>query len=149
MGASAGGVEAVTSAIAGLPRNLRAAVLVVIHTGAGAHNLASVLGRRASLPVRPARDGAGGLRAIKRAGGRAIVQSPEHAALPSMPLAALREVEVDAVLPVAEIGADVAAWAARNGSSGTSRRAPARKVARVLRGTRAARPRRRRLGRGD
>ena len=57
MGASAGGVEAVSSALAGFPPDLRAAVLVVIHTGAVGGNLASVLGPQALVPVRPATDG--------------------------------------------------------------------------------------------
>jgi two-component system chemotaxis response regulator CheB len=177
MGASAGGVEAVSAVIGGLSPKLRAPVLVVIHTGSSEDGLATVLGRRSPLPVQPARDqrpladghvyvarpdrhlavqdgkmrvisgpaqhgfrpavdvlflsaarsagaraagvilsgalsdGVAGLGAIKRAGGRAIVQSPDQAAVPSMPLNALREVEVDAVLPAADIAADLVRWA--------------------------------------
>lgn len=48
-------------------------------------------------------DGALGLMAIKRSGGIAVVQNPEEAAFPSMPLTALKSVEVDYVLPAAEI----------------------------------------------
>jgi two-component system chemotaxis response regulator CheB len=179
MGASAGGVEAVSAVIGGLTPELQAPVLVVIHTGASEDGLAAVLGRSAAVPVLPARDrtplspghvyvarpdrhlavqdgrmrvlagpaqhgfrpavdvlflsaaraagaraagvilsgalsdGVAGLAAIKRAGGRAIVQSPEQAVVPSMPLNALREVEVDAVLPAAEIAADLLRWAGR------------------------------------
>ena len=50
-------------------------------------------------------DGTLGLQCIKRAGGFAVVQTPDDATLPSMPLAALREVEVDAVLPAGKIAA--------------------------------------------
>ncbi len=48
-------------------------------------------------------DGASGLWAIKRLGGTAVVQDPEEAFMPSMPLSALNQVEVDYTLPVAEI----------------------------------------------
>lgn len=48
-------------------------------------------------------DGSFGLRSIKEAGGIAIVQHPEEAMVSSMPLSAIRHVEVDFVLPVAEI----------------------------------------------
>lgn len=40
-------------------------------------------------------DGTAGLWEIKRRGGVAVVQHPEEAAFPSMPLSALRDVEVD------------------------------------------------------
>jgi two-component system chemotaxis response regulator CheB len=168
---------------------LRAAVLVVIHTGAAEDGLAGVLARSAPLPVlkatdrttlepgrvyvaqpnrhlavqdgimrvlggpsqhgfRPAvdvlflsaaraagaraagvilsgalSDGVVGLRAIKMAGGRAVVQNPEEAAFPSMPLNALRDVEVDAVLPALAIAGDLARWAA-----GSLPRAPKARV---------------------
>jgi len=49
-------------------------------------------------------DGTAGLWAIKRHGGVAIVQDPKSAQVPSMPLSALRFVEVDYCLPAAEIG---------------------------------------------
>jgi two-component system, chemotaxis family, protein-glutamate methylesterase/glutaminase len=48
-------------------------------------------------------DGSAGLRAIVAEGGAAIVQDPEDAEVPGMPLAALRETRVDAVLPAAEM----------------------------------------------
>ncbi|WP_338665965.1 chemotaxis protein CheB [Pararoseomonas sp. SCSIO 73927] len=53
-------------------------------------------------------DGTSGLWSIKRFGGTAIVQDPAEAAVDSMPRAALDEVEVDYVLPAAEIGSLVA-----------------------------------------
>jgi two-component system chemotaxis response regulator CheB len=49
-------------------------------------------------------DGAAGLARIKEKGGLTIVQSPDTASVPTMPLAALRLAAVDHVLPLAEIG---------------------------------------------
>jgi two-component system chemotaxis response regulator CheB len=48
-------------------------------------------------------DGTRGLQEIKARGGVAIVQSPEEASWTSMPLSAIKNVEVDAVLSAAEI----------------------------------------------
>lgn len=50
-------------------------------------------------------DGTAGLAAIKACGGKAIVQLPEEAFVPDMPENALRHVEVDRVLRVADIPA--------------------------------------------
>lgn len=50
-------------------------------------------------------DGTAGLWEIKRRGGIAVVQNPEKAAFPSMPLSALREVEADYVLDLDSMGA--------------------------------------------
>ena len=49
-------------------------------------------------------DGAAGLWWIKRYGGIAVVQDPEDAESPEMPVAALEHVKVDYVLPASEIG---------------------------------------------
>jgi two-component system chemotaxis response regulator CheB len=49
-------------------------------------------------------DGTAGLRAIKRCGGL-VVQQPQDALVPVMPTSALRHVEVDHVVPVAEMSA--------------------------------------------
>ncbi len=49
-------------------------------------------------------DGTAGFWDIKRRGGVTIVQNPEEAMFPSMPLSALREIEVDHVAHLAEIG---------------------------------------------
>jgi two-component system chemotaxis response regulator CheB len=49
-------------------------------------------------------DGTAGLWEIKRRGGVAVVQSPEEALFPSMPLAALREIEVDYTVPIGRMG---------------------------------------------
>ncbi|MDX6711003.1 MAG: two-component system, chemotaxis family, protein-glutamate methylesterase/glutaminase [Blastocatellia bacterium] len=48
-------------------------------------------------------DGASGLRAIKEAGGLAVVEDPKTAECGSMPLAALKATSVDEVLSLAEI----------------------------------------------
>ena len=49
-------------------------------------------------------DGTAGLWELKRRGGIAVVQNPEEAAFPSMPLSALREVEADHVVSVCKMG---------------------------------------------
>src|SRR5262245_2643720 len=49
-------------------------------------------------------DGTDGLRVIKQEGGLALVQEPEDAAYPGMPLSALSQVEVDHVEPAARLG---------------------------------------------
>lgn len=49
-------------------------------------------------------DGSAGLADIKMRGGMAIVQNPEEALAPSMPLSAIESTEVDYVLPAKEIG---------------------------------------------
>ena len=48
-------------------------------------------------------DGTHGLSVIKRAGGITLVQDPDEAEVPSMPLTAMRQVAVDYVLPVKEM----------------------------------------------
>ncbi len=49
-------------------------------------------------------DGTAGLWEVKRHGGLAIVQNPEEAAFPSMPLSALREVEANHIVRLADMG---------------------------------------------
>jgi two-component system, chemotaxis family, protein-glutamate methylesterase/glutaminase len=59
VGASAGGVEAISSLVAGLPADLPAAVCVVVHLRPDAQSrLSDILSRAAPLPVVAARDGA-------------------------------------------------------------------------------------------
>lgn len=59
IGGSAGAVDALTLLVAGLPRDLPAAVCVVVHQPAYLHSrLAEILDRAGSLPAVPARDGA-------------------------------------------------------------------------------------------
>lgn len=53
-------------------------------------------------------DGTAGLWEIKRRGGIAIAQHPEEATFPSMPLSAIRDVEVDYTVRLNEIGPLVA-----------------------------------------
>ena len=48
-------------------------------------------------------DGTSGLWAVKRLGGVAVVQDPDEAFMPAMPLSALNQVEVEYKLPLAEI----------------------------------------------
>jgi two-component system chemotaxis response regulator CheB len=50
-------------------------------------------------------DGTAGLWEVKRRGGIAVVQNPEQALFPSMPLSALRDVEADYLMDVADMGA--------------------------------------------
>lgn len=50
-------------------------------------------------------DGTAGLEYIKRCGGTAVVQDPQDAEFPSMPETALRNVSVDHVVPLSEMGA--------------------------------------------
>jgi two-component system chemotaxis response regulator CheB len=49
-------------------------------------------------------DGTAGLQALRRCGGTVVVQDPTDAEVPSMPLSALRYVEVDYVVPLAALG---------------------------------------------
>jgi two-component system chemotaxis response regulator CheB len=49
-------------------------------------------------------DGTAGLMAIKRRGGKAIVQDPQDALFSSMPQSAIAHVEVDHVKPLSDIG---------------------------------------------
>jgi len=58
-------------------------------------------------------DGTAGLMAIKRCGGLAVVQDPADAAVPAMPLSALRHVDVDYRVPAADIGATLLRLAVR------------------------------------
>jgi two-component system chemotaxis response regulator CheB len=172
MGASSGGVTALEQAVAGLPADFPAAVLVVLHMAATQRSLLHlILNRAGTLPatlavdgeplaggriyvavpdhhlmvaddrVRVVRgpkenryrpsvdslfrsaayhfgsraigvvlsgslaDGSSGLYTIKRTGGVAVVQDPEDAASDSMPLNALRRVDIDYSVPARELGA--------------------------------------------
>lgn len=58
IGASAGGVEALSQVVRDLPADLAAAVCIVLHIAPGSPSmLAQILGRAGKLPCRPARDG--------------------------------------------------------------------------------------------
>jgi two-component system, chemotaxis family, protein-glutamate methylesterase/glutaminase len=171
VGASAGGVEALQAMVAGLPVDLPAAVLIVLHVPRNSPSaLPKILSRIGPLPARHARDGerlghgrvyiappdhhllvlddrirlsrgpmenshrpavdplfrsaarafgprvigvvlsgarddgASGLHAIAERGGLTIVQDPEEALHPGMPLAALANGGVDHVVQVAKLG---------------------------------------------
>lgn len=72
IGASAGGVEALGTLVAGLPRDLQAAVFVVLHVSRGRSVLPEILSRAGRLPARHPADG----EPIQR--GRIYVALPDH-----------------------------------------------------------------------
>ena len=73
LGASAGGVEALSTVVGALPAEFPAAVFVVLHLApAGLSLLPEILGRAGALPVRHAADGA----AIEP--GHVYVAPPDH-----------------------------------------------------------------------
>jgi len=72
IGASAGGVEALSRLVADLPPDLPAAVAIVLHVSPGASLLPAILDRRARLPVAAASDGE------PLAPGRIYVAPPDH-----------------------------------------------------------------------
>jgi two-component system chemotaxis response regulator CheB len=80
VGASAGGVEALLALTGGLPRDLAAAVFVVLHTTAQPSALPEILARVCPIPVVPVADGA----AIQRGSlyvapaGHHLLVSREH-----------------------------------------------------------------------
>lgn len=49
-------------------------------------------------------DGTAGLQAVRERGGTTIVQHPDDAIAPSMPMSAIKHVEIDQILPVKNIG---------------------------------------------
>ncbi len=72
IGASAGGVEAISTVVAGLPRDLRAAVLVVLHVARGRSVLPEILSRNSRLPASHPQDGE------RLEYGRIYVAPPDH-----------------------------------------------------------------------
>jgi two-component system chemotaxis response regulator CheB len=170
IGASAGGVEAITRVVKALPADLHAAVVVVLHMAATSPSaLPRILARNCELPTsaaadgvvletgrvyvsvpdrhllvsgdrlilsagprenghRPAvdplfrsaarslgsrvigvvmsgvlDDGTAGLHVVKQAGGLAIVQDPDDALYPAMPINAMTATDVDQVLAAEQI----------------------------------------------
>jgi|SRR5690242_530717 len=49
-------------------------------------------------------DGTAGMASIKRCGGTAVVQDPNEAEYPDMPLSVMKEIEVDYCVPLAQMG---------------------------------------------
>lgn len=72
LGASAGGVHALTSITSALPADLPATVLIVMHIGAHRSLLPEILQKRCPLPVRHAEDGAPLLR------GEVLIAPPDR-----------------------------------------------------------------------
>lgn len=72
IGASAGGVEAISTVVAGLPKELRAAVLVVLHMSRGRSLLPDILSRAGRLPASSPNDGE------RLQYGRIYVAAPDH-----------------------------------------------------------------------
>ena len=172
IGASAGGIEALKTVVAALPRHLKGAIFITLHIAPySAGILPEILERAGPLPASNAKDwepiqhgriyvappdyhllfekegnvritlgprenrfrpsidpmfrgaaycfgprvigviltgwlddGTAGLRAIRGLGGTTIVQHPDDAFAPSMPLSAIKHVEIEQILPVKEIG---------------------------------------------
>lgn len=172
IGTSAGGVEALKKLAGALPRDLKAAVFIVLHVAPYSLGiLPEILEREGPLPVANAKDwepieqgriyvappdrhmlldengyvritrgprenrfrpavdplfrsaahafgprvvgvvltgwlddGTAGLWAVKERGGVAVVQHPDDATAPAMPLNAIKRVEVEHILPLKEIG---------------------------------------------
>jgi len=179
IGASAGGVSALSALVARLPSDFAAPLLIVLHIGAHRSILAEILDRSGALPVEEARqgqrieagriyvaapdrhllvidrtlhlslaakehhtrpaidplfvsaalardthaigvvltgrldDGTAGLQAIKICGGTAVIQDPADAEAPDMPASALRHVEVDHCVPLADMAELLTSLAAR------------------------------------
>ena len=72
IGASAGGVEAISAIVAELPRDLRAAILIVLHLSRGRSVFPEILSRVGSLPAVHPADGTG------LQYGRIYVAPPDH-----------------------------------------------------------------------
>jgi two-component system, chemotaxis family, protein-glutamate methylesterase/glutaminase len=191
MGASAGGLEALTRVLGALPPDFGAAVFVVLHIAAtGSSALPAILGRASPLAVaeacegapietghvyvappnrhvelergvvhvtrgpkenghRPAidplfrtaaraygphvagvilsgtlDDGTTGLYEVAQHGGVTLVQDPDTALYPGMPRSAVSRVDVDAILPLEQVGPALMRLADRSPRPGSEPAAP-------------------------
>ena len=190
IGASAGGVRALSALAERLPPDFPAPVLVVLHIGAHRSILAEILDRAGPLSAEQARhgqhidagriyvaapdhhllviddtlhlsrgakehharpaidplflsaalargrraigvlltgrldDGTAGLQAIKACGGTAVVQDPADAEVPDMPASALRHVEIDHSVPLADMPHLLTSLASRPLDASASRAPP-------------------------
>lgn len=97
----------------GTPNRIADEVLACAATAFGPRVLAVVLTGRLS-------DGADGVRAVKRAGGRVLVQDPDDAAAPGMPRAALATGCVEHALPLPLIAPALIAYAMAPGGPSCS-----------------------------
>ena len=52
-------------------------------------------------------DGTLGMTAIKKCGGTCIVQDPNEAEYPDMPLSVLKSIEMDYCIPISQMGATI------------------------------------------
>jgi chemotaxis response regulator CheB len=93
VGASAGGIQAITELLSGLPADLPAAIGVVYESRVGV------------VLSGGGQDGLKGLLDVKAAGGIALAQKPSEAQVSSMPDHAIVGAQIDAVLTLDEIGA--------------------------------------------
>ena len=62
-------------------------------------------------------DGAGGVQAVKAAGGRVLIQEPLTAGFPGMPLASVSTGCADEILPPADLGPAISTWTRRLGAA--------------------------------
>jgi two-component system, chemotaxis family, protein-glutamate methylesterase/glutaminase len=117
IGASAGGLEALTRLASQLPADFPAPIFVVHHMAADTTGVAllQAINKSGTLACTEAHDGVlltgylddgtAGMTAIHRCGGVCVVQDPGDAAYPDMPQNALNRVKIDHTVPLAEIGA--------------------------------------------
>lgn len=83
----------------------------VLFRSAAAHFTSRVIG---VILTGMLNDGTTGMSAIKRSGGHTIVQDPNEAEYPDMPLSVLKSMEVDYCVPVSEMGEIIKTIAAKN-----------------------------------